>query len=427
MFGFRRSLQSRRAARHLGAAAVTIFLCLAMAPARADLEADFQKCRADILRIGDSPKTPWETYCLGLSYQFAINRARDSVKALATLRKAALQNYAPAQAVLGYMLERGIGAPANPGEAVQWYERAAQQNNDDGLLNLGRAYERGIGVPRDLAKARTYYERAAAMGNRPARDALAQLESPGTSDASGQDEEFRRATALYKAKDLAGAARIFLSLAQRGHAPSQLQIGYQMSNGEGVTRSDAAAADWYRKAATQGYAPAQNNLGLFYEIGRGVREDWIQAAHWYRLSADQGNARGQFAMGRAYQFGIGVPQDRQEAIRWFERAASRGDDQANYWVNQLRSRGNFIGFRDDTEQRIVVGNRLRTDTQLVFAEPRGQVFRNSADRDRYILKLRDITNHNEAYAAWSRASDRYAACKRGETGDSYCSAPGPPP
>lgn len=250
MFGFRRSLQSRRAARHLGAAAVTIFLCLAMAPARADLEADFQKCRADILRIGDSPKTPWETYCLGLSY---------------------------------------------------------------------------------------------------------------------------------------------------------------------------------RKAATQGYAPAQNNLGLFYEIGRGVREDWIQAAHWYRLSADQGNARGQFAMGRAYQFGIGVPQDRQEAIRWFERAASRGDDQANYWVNQLRSRGNFIGFRDDTEQRIVVGNRLRTDTQLVFAEPRGQVFRNSADRDRYILKLRDITNYNEAYAAWSRASDRYAACKRGETGDSYCSAPGPPP
>jgi len=420
---------SRRAAALLGAGCAAFFCTwlLGTSVARADLDADFNRCRADILRIGDNPRTPWETYCLGLAYQFAINRARDSAKALATLRKAAAQDFAPAQAVLGYMLERGLGTAPNPVEAVQWYRRAAQQNHDDGLMNLGRAYENGIGVARDLAQARSCYERAAALGNRPARDALAQLGRVSPPGEGGADEEFRRGSGLYKARDFAGAARVFSALAQRGHAPSQLQIGYQYANAEGVPRSDASAVQWYLKAAEQGYAPAQNNLGLFYEIGRGVREDWAQSARWFRASAEQDNSRGQFGLGRAYQFGIGVPQDRQEAIRWFDRAAAHGDDQANYWVNQLRSRGNFIGFRDGTEEQLVIAGKLRTDTQLVFAEPRGKTFHNSAERDRYMLTLRNITDYNEAFAAWSRASDRYGACKRGETGDSYCVSPGPRP
>lgn len=332
---------SRRASAVVGAGCAA-FLCawlLGASVARADLDADFNRCRDDIVRIGDNPRTPWETYCLGLSYQFAINRARDSAKALATLRKAAAQNFAAAQSVLGYMIERGIGTAPNPLEAVQWYRRAARQNHDDGLMNLGRAYENGIGVARDVDQARSYYERAAAFGNRPAREALAQLGRASPAGAVGADEEFRRGSALYKARDFAGAARIFLALAQRGHAPSQLQVGYQHANGEGMTRSDASAVEWYRKSAEQGYAPAQNNLGLFYEIGRGVREDWGQSARWFRASAEQNNSRGQFGLGRAYQFGIGVPQDRQEAIRWFDRAAAHGDDQANYWLDKLRGRG----------------------------------------------------------------------------------------
>jgi uncharacterized protein len=326
------------------------------------------------------------------------------------------------------MLERGIGGAVNLTEAVQWYQRAAQQNHDDGLFNLGRAYENGIGIGRDLGQARSYYERAAALGSKPARDALSNLGGAGTPRAAGgAEEEFRRGSALYKSKDVGGAAKIFLALAERGYAPAQLQIGYQYANGEGVARSDAQAVQWYRKSADQGYALAQNNLGLFYEIGRGVREDWVESARWYRASAAQDNSRGQFALGRAYQFGIGLPQDRQEAIRWFNRAASHGDDQATYWYNQLRSRGTFIGFRDSTEERVVIGDKLRTDTQLVFAEPTGRTFHNSAERDRYILSLRNRTDYNEAFAAWSRASDRYGACKRGETGDSYCVAPGPTP
>ncbi|MCC6172115.1 MAG: sel1 repeat family protein [Gammaproteobacteria bacterium] len=143
--------------------------------ASADLNADFDRCRASIIQIGEHPRTADEAYCLGLCYQFAINRKRDSAKALEWLRRAANQRQAGAQAVLGYMLEQGIGAGRDPVQAFQWYQRSAQAGSDDGLVNLGRAYESGIGTARDVAWARGYHERAAAMGSEPARQALANL------------------------------------------------------------------------------------------------------------------------------------------------------------------------------------------------------------------------------------------------------------
>ncbi|MCC6171020.1 MAG: sel1 repeat family protein [Gammaproteobacteria bacterium] len=403
---------------------------IAMPAAQAAIEDDFNRCRAQIVRIGEDPRTPDETYCVGLSYQFAINRRRDSAKGVEWLRRAARQNHAPAQAVLGYMLEQGIGTARDPTEAFQWYQRAAQANNEDGLVNLGRAYENGIGTARDLARARSYYERAAAMGNRPAREALAGLGAGPSSQAPAQSDaqaEFARGSTLYKAGDYAGAARIFRALADRGYAPAQLQIGSQYARGEGLPRNSKLAVQWYLKSAAQGYAIAQNNLAGCYEYGDGVVDDWVESFRWAKRSADGGNPRGMFLVGRAYQFGIGVPQSRETAIQWFDRAASRGDDQADYWQRTLRGRGNFIGFRDEDEQNLVIGGQLRTDTALVFSEPRGVAFKRFADRLAYIRALRSRTDTNEAYSRWARAADHYAACKRGETGESYCSSPGPAP
>ncbi len=273
---------------------------------RANVEADLVRCRNDIVRIGDYPRTPAEAYCLGLSHQFAINRRRDPAQAIEWLRRSAGQGYAPARAVLGYMLEQGIGAAKNPGEAFRWYEKSAAAGNDDGLINLGRAYERGIGVERNTARARENYERAAAMGSRVAREALAGLGSAPPA-SSHEQNEFARGSALYKAERFAEAAKVFRALADRGYAPAQLQIGSQHARGEGVARDAVVAAQWYRKSAAQGYAIAQNNLSGAYEYSEGVRENWTESFRWAKRSADQGNPQGLFLVGRAYQFGIAVP------------------------------------------------------------------------------------------------------------------------
>jgi hypothetical protein len=182
-----------------------------------------------------------------------------------------------------------------------------------------------------------------------------------------------------------------------------------------------SAVQWYLKSAEQGYAPAQNNLGLFYEIGR-VREDWAQSARWFRASAEQDNCAA--ARSAAPISSASAPQDRQEAIRWFDRADAHGDDQPTTGsISFAAAAPHRLPRRDGGAP----DRGQLTDTQLVFAEPRGKTFRNSAERDRYVLALRNITDYNEAFAAWSRASDRYGACKRGETSDSYCVSPGPRP
>jgi len=188
-------------------AALPLALCaVCVLEARANLDADVKRCRSDIVRIGEDPRSLYEQYCLVLSYQFALNRNRNSTKALTWLRHAAAQSFAPAQAVLGYMLERGIGTAKDPVEAVRWYGRSAEQNDPDGLMNLGRAHEHGIGVARDLGQARTYYERAASMGSAPPREALTGLGSAPPARTAAQ-EEFARGATLRSLVPLGDARR----------------------------------------------------------------------------------------------------------------------------------------------------------------------------------------------------------------------------
>jgi TPR repeat protein len=47
------------------------------------------------------------------------------------LKKSALQGFARAQVVLGYMYQRGINTEKDPSEAAKWYRKAAKQGDKD--------------------------------------------------------------------------------------------------------------------------------------------------------------------------------------------------------------------------------------------------------------------------------------------------------
>ena len=398
------------------------FVVMLPIPAHADLNEDFAVCRRTILQIGSDPRSPADQYCLGLSHAFALNHKKDRVQAVKWFRKAADQNHPAAQAVLGYLYERGDGVKADSAEAAKWYRRAADQNNSDGLFNLGRAYEHGIGLSKDLAQARTYYSKAAAVGSRDAQQALANL-GKGPEPASPGQAQFDEGARLYKTKDYSSAAKVFLKLAEQGNPKAQLQIGYQYEFGEGIRQSPGEAVRWYRKAADQGNAIAQNNLGKMYEDGIGVKEDWAEAVRWYRKSAEQDYAEGQFSLGRAYQFGIAVPQNRHEAIRWFDKAGDQGHDQANYFANDLKQRGRYIGFRNEQEHAAVVGMKLRMVSLSI--EPVGRTFHNSAERMTYLRQAGQQADRDEAALRWELKNNEYKACR--DSGASGCIGPGSPP
>lgn len=404
----------------------SLALCvLTLAPVltRAEITTDWVNCQRGVLnRPGaQHPTTAPAQYCVGLGYMFGYNGHKDVVLASQWLRKAADQNHAGAETTLGYNYEKGYGVPANPATALQWYRKAAAQGYPDGLFNLGRALQYGVGTAANSAEAAKYYREAAAHGSEEGAKALAQIGNSQQSQPA--QDNFNQGAKLYRAKDYAGAAKLFLNAANAGNALAQRQIGYQYEYGEGVPQNYAEAVRWYAKAANQGDAKSQNNLGEMYEDAKGVRENWPEALNWYQKSAAQHDARGEFLLGRMYQFGMAVPQNRATAIAWFSRAGELGESQGAYFARWLRDPTNNIGFRNNAEHNLVIAGKLRY--ALGSDDPAGITFRNSDQRMAWLNGLRQQTDQREAHTMWSINKQQYDNCM--SRGGSNCQSPGPQP
>ena len=136
--------------------------------------------------------------------------------------------------------------------------------------------------------------------------------------------DFKAGEKAYQSGNYAAALREWQPLAEQGQAFAQYQLGLLYANGQGVTKDDAKAWQWYEKAAVQGHADAQVNLGILYDYGRGVPQDFKKAVYWYRLSANQGNDLAQRRLGQMYERGDEVPQDYVKAYMWYSLGSANG-------------------------------------------------------------------------------------------------------
>jgi uncharacterized protein len=127
------------------------------------------------------------------------------------------------------------------------------------------------------------------------------------------------AVAAYRKANYATALRIYRSMADRGLAIAQFNVGLMYDNGQGVSKDEVQAMKWYRLAADQGRSDAQYQLGhLYYR-----QDNYAEAAKWFHLAADQGRADAQSNLGSMYAEGEGVPQDFVQALMWFTLAAAQ--------------------------------------------------------------------------------------------------------
>jgi hypothetical protein len=146
--------------------------------------------------------------------------------------------------------------------------------------------------------------------------------------------------------------------AERGHAESQMWLGYAYEVGQGVQRDYAEAIKWYRLAAAQGHAGSQCNLGVMYQNGEGVPQDYWEAAGWFYRSAVQGYAPAQFNLAGLYGTGRGVALDDAEAVKWYRLAAAQGVAAAKDILQSFEREGRGVARRDvgpDTVQLTTVG------------------------------------------------------------------------
>lgn len=124
------------------------------------------------VRLKRALRTGILAFCLSSSFALAdsagdLQRANDyydsqeMMDAAVIFKRLAKENYVPAQARLGDLLDYTEVHE----EAVGWYIMAAFQGNADGAFGLGRAYSTGLGIRKDPDQALYWFKFSADKDN----------------------------------------------------------------------------------------------------------------------------------------------------------------------------------------------------------------------------------------------------------------------
>jgi len=160
----------------------------------------------------------------------------------------------------------------------------------------------------------------------------------------------KKAKQLVKQGQAVKALPLYLQLAEQKNADAQFQLGLIYANGQGVTKDDKQAADWFGKAAQQGHMEAQTKLGFMYATGKGVVRNYSLAVYWCYKAAEQGDVAAQYNLGLMYAEGQGVAKDNSLAVSWYSKAAAQGDARAQYNLGVMYANG--VGVAKNNKQAI---------------------------------------------------------------------------
>lgn len=148
--------------------------------------------------------------------------------------------------------------------------------------------------------------------------------------------DFEKGLLALRKGDYTSSFREFRSLAEHGHAKSQLQLGIMYEMGLGTEKDYSEAAKWYQKAAIKGEKEAQKRLLEMKKKGRNANSHPpIPENYTGNITEPQT----QFDIGVMYYKGIGVDKNPNTAYRWFYMAANQGHAQAQNYVAVMLSKG----------------------------------------------------------------------------------------
>lgn len=173
---------------------------------------------------------------------------------------------------------------------------------------------------------------------------------------------------------------------QKGEPAALFEIGKIYTDGAGVTKDLAKAAQWYESAADLGFAPAQYIIGNFNEKGLGIAQNPSVAAQWYEKAAKGGNviAMHNLAVLTATPNALSAKPNMADAFKWFSNAADYGvrDSQVNAGIFHTKGFGTEVnlveaykwfsiaakaGDKDAGSKRDVIANAIQPD-QLEIAK-----------------------------------------------------------
>ncbi len=275
---------------------------------------------------------------------YGLNASHE--KAYLYFQAAARQGDARGRSLLGFMTEKGYGAPADAGAALELYKQAAEQNDSFGMVRLGLAHLQGrLGLTPDPKQAEQLLTTASKSGSAQAWLGLGLLHTK--SDDKKAVKFFLLAAqkgstlaayelAQIQLKDATLCASAVQNLAhvvewsdpvlrvlarayrdaRRGHVEEALSLYERLAWG-GVEEAQANAAyllhkqlndverarRYYELSAEQGNANSHLMLGNYY-----YERNSLNLSHTaYRRAAELHHFEAQYNLGYMYQFGLGVP------------------------------------------------------------------------------------------------------------------------
>jgi hypothetical protein len=171
-------------------------------------------------------------------------------------------------------------------------------------------------------------------------------------------EAFRAGTQALRAGDIKGGVAALEYAAANGHAVAQWKLGRMYSEGEGVSRDDLRAFEYFRDVAdahaddvpgtaqSRFVANAFVALGQYYLSGipkSSLKADPERAREMFNYAASYfGDADAQFYLGRMYYEGAGGPKDPRQAARWLGLAANKGQHEAQALLGGMLFKGDVV-------------------------------------------------------------------------------------
>jgi uncharacterized protein len=206
---------------------------------------------------------------LGTLYLYGDGVERNVEYGLNLLLMAAENGFAESQFYLGIW----FGEEQRFVDAVNWFRKAADQNYPPAQYHLAMAYFLGTGgLDQDYEEAFQIILPAAESGYAPAQGVLGFLYVSG----------------LGVQQDQAKGIEYMVTSAESGFAPTQQKLGDMYFNGDGIGQDYEEAHRWLLAAALQNVAEAQFTLGTLYFDGLGTEKNGLEAYYWYSLAHLQG-------------------------------------------------------------------------------------------------------------------------------------------
>ena len=110
----------------------------------------------------------------------------------------------------------------------------------------------------------------------------------GSSPAlAAEDPVYKQGLAAARKGDYSTAIKVWMPLAQQGHAETQYRLGSLYRLGLGVKKNPEEAFKWFSRAAEQNHAKATYNLAVLYELGVGTPANDLKAKELYALAAQK--------------------------------------------------------------------------------------------------------------------------------------------